>query len=460
MNIIKLFLFSFISTLFVSCGSVDSSSFHGDADSQITAIKGLVRDHTTGKLLADVNITISATNSSYIITDSSGSYSTSLVSLSDYVLDFNKSNYLPIQYILQTTNSYAQELETVYLVPASIDILSSASGFISSTSTLETLADVNVSIRKGINNQTGVIEASTSSLSDGSYSFANIDVSTYTIEMSFENYVTGYETLYVVGGESGSDQNFSLSPEIFSIDGNNSISGTVKSATTGLGLEGVLLSLREGNNTKSGPILAATTTTQTDGIDGFYSIVNIAVGDYTLEMRLDGYITGYGNLSVNAVDGGDNKHFVISPELAADEEMRIVLTWGDSPRDMDSYLFVTKDDDSNETLYYASPKDPDDNKSYIPDYAKLDTDDVSGYGPETITINYFSSGKYIYFVKNYTSGEFNSSIAPEVAIQLIKSAQDIISIPITSTGSGLYWEVLEINNGVVTIKNTLGDDPR
>ena len=448
MTIIKTLLIFFSSLFLLSCDADDPSYFHEGADAHTPVIiQGQVRDYLTQNLLQDVNISFELQESNSTLSDINGSYSLSFLSQSDYILDFNKTDYYPIQYSIHTTKETNQTLQTVYLVPITTTTTSSASGTISSLSTGENLEDVNLSLRTGLNNQTSDVLYVNTTLGNGSYSFSDIEINTYTMQIQAQGYITSFETLYVVAGQSGLDQNFSISPEIFSVDGNNSTAGVISSATTGIALNDVLISLRLGLNTKTGAILASTITENNGSNDGLYGFSNIAVGDYTAEISLNGYVTGYETIKVLTNETNAN-NFVISPELTSDEAMRLILTWGETPRDLDSYLLITKDDGTTSSVYYGNRE--------VTDYAKLDIDKMAGYGPETITINYLSSGKYIYYIDRFSSGDLNTSKA---SVQVIRAGEDTLVVDINTTGDDKYWEVLHIDNGVVNVVNQIGSVP-
>jgi hypothetical protein len=79
---------------------------------------------------------------------------------------------------------------------------------------------------------------------------------------------------------------------------------------------------------------------------------------------------------------------VLSPKLRADE-LRIVLTWGSSPRDLDAHLYGPG------AAFHVS------HERREATGAKLDVDNRDGYGPETITISNAADGVYSYKVHAY-----------------------------------------------------------
>jgi len=443
MNYLRIAFFTILIIMLMSCGDSDSSNFSGTA---VTAdIEGEVRDKATNALLSDVQVQVFPAGSASVITDLNGSYSTTINSQTDYVLTFSKTSYISTDYNIHIDTQGTTTLETVYLLASNAGIQSGASGIITSTSTLLPLENVNISLRQGVNNQNGTVTDTTQTLVDGSYNFNSIDVGTYTIESALSSYITGYGTLLVIGGNPGTNQDFAISPEVFSLDGNNSARGTIKDAVTGAGLNDVNLSLRIGSNNKTGPVVLTSTSENNGTVDGAYVFNNIATGTYTMQMSINGYITGYGDINVVEGNPGTTQNFVLSPELTASQEMRLILTWDADPKDLDSYLRGTRDDNSTYRLFYNAPD--------ITGEASLDTDEQQGFGPETITVINISAGKYVYYHNKFSAaGDLNASGA---SVQIIRKGLPVQVIDINTTGSGNYWEVFRIDNNVTTIINKI-----
>jgi tetratricopeptide (TPR) repeat protein len=81
--------------------------------------------------------------------------------------------------------------------------------------------------------------------------------------------------------------------------------------------------------------------------------------------------------------------YALSPVMNNLDAMRIVLSWGRQPKDIDAHLSY-----ENNHVYYASKEGQG---------ANLDVDDIDSYGPETITIEQRSSGSdYIFSVHDYS----------------------------------------------------------
>lgn len=139
-------------------------------------------------------------------------------------------------------------------------------------------------------------------------------------------------------------------------------------------------------------------------------------------------------------------------------QARIVLTWGVNPEDLDSHLTgpdslsdgSTTDDTNRFHIYYANDTG---------DVAGLDVDDVTSYGPETITISPPSSsstlrpGLYRYSVHHFYGNSDISNSNASVTLQ-IGGTTRTFTPPSGSPGENALWTVFELvvnSSGVATI---------
>jgi hypothetical protein len=88
---------------------------------------------------------------------------------------------------------------------------------------------------------------------------------------------------------------------------------------------------------------------------------------------------------------------VLSPGMKAGQ-IRIVLTWGKKPDDLDAHLEGPLPEGKRFHVYYHDKGD-----LYSQQFVKLDTDCQTGEGPETITVLGVVPGTYRYFVHDYTN---------------------------------------------------------
>lgn len=185
----------------------------------------------------------------------------------------------------------------------------------------------------------------------------------------------------------------------------------------------------------------------TSKYDGSFD-TKLPAGKYTVEIRATGFITAYEEIEVLEGVGLKDLKINLSPSLSSGE-VRIVLTWGASPRDLDSHLEGRSSSGSNIHISYRN--------LYADGVAKLDLDDTMSYGPETTTI-YDGAGSYTFTVHDFTNGGNSGSTAlansgATVTIYLPNNPQPIVyTVP---GGSGTYWTVCKIENGQVTPVNTM-----
>lgn len=225
------------------------------------------------------------------------------------------------------------------------------------------------------------------------------------------------------------------------------IYGLVTNAITTDPVEGALVRFRSGWNNKDGDyikdpknpyasIILMTTTT------GHYE-VSLPVGNYTAEISKDGYITSYANVTTTKLSS--IQYAIISPKLS-DDVYRIVLTWGNTPSDLDSYLTGNIYGEKFQVNYYNQVYNY--NNQTI---ATRDVDDTSGYGPETITITLYDSvGNFEYFIEDYTNNYNPNSMALSLSsakVVVYKGNSLLATYHVPSGKTGRRWNVFSIIDG-------------
>jgi uncharacterized protein YfaP (DUF2135 family) len=130
-----------------------------------------------------------------------------------------------------------------------------------------------------------------------------------------------------------------------------------------------------------------TSVTATTDANGRVSIPKVFNGiddnNTTLIIKKAGYSTLVTKGPVN------NLTYALSPIMDQLDGLRIVLSWGAAPEDIDSHISYP----GNHICYYHKTGA----------MANLDVDDIDSFGPETITIDRKQPGqKYIYAVHDYS----------------------------------------------------------
>jgi len=132
--------------------------------------------------------------------------------------------------------------------------------------------------------------------------------------------------------------------------------------------------------------------------------MSLPAGEHEVSLSHDGFITYSGTVTISADTIGYELH--MSPVLSGDE-WRIVLTWGVSPRDLDSHLmfYGTRCPE----MFYGLAQATCGGVS-----ASLNVDDTSSLGPEVTTLSNLNRchgrncNKWVYKVRNY-SGRYDTN---------------------------------------------------
>jgi len=152
---------------------------------------------------------------------------------------------------------------------------------------------------------------------------------------------------------------------------------------------------------------------------------------------------GYSPLAVKCPC--DGMTYAISPDMQGLDELRVVLSWGPEPRDLDGHLVFP----GNHVFWNHMDGDG----------VHQDVDHVTGYGPETITILHRHQGeKYLYSVNNYSDTNPDadqSAMATGMRLSSLSDAkvmvyvgQTLIRTYYVPTGqAGTLWNVFMIDEG-------------
>lgn len=317
-------------------------------------------------------------------------------------------------------------------------------GRVSDAVTGEDISDATVLIHKnGISSGSGYYSA-TSTYEDGSYE-QYLEPGDYTILIEKDGYFSDY--LYIHTDAGITTYNPTLRAVSTAHGGEGIVTGVIRNALDGSGVEGLAIKFRKGINAISGSIVKQTTT----GPLGVYSI-ELEAGSYTGEISGDGYITGY--FYVVSVGGElSNAQNGIASPVISDGQTRIILSWGQYPSDLDSHL-TGPSTEGRFHVYYA-------NKSYYENevsHVQLDRDDTDSYGPETTTIDIQKDGVYRFSVHDYTNR--NSIDSKDLSlsgaeIRVLRGSSLIAVFSIPTNEGGTVWTVFEMEGNKITPINKL-----
>ncbi|MEW6418400.1 MAG: Ig-like domain-containing protein [Nitrospirota bacterium] len=318
------------------------------------------------------------------------------------------------------------------------------SGSVKDASTQNPLQGVSISVY----NQGSVISTGTSD-SSGTYNLSVPEGSEYWIEFSKADYITvNYYNVSVVSNTT------TYLETVFMVGtaGTGNVSGRVVNALDGNGVDGLTINLRAGTNITTGTIVAATTTQNA----GFYAFTELNAGTYTAEASGEGYNTTYFTIVCIGGTTTPNQDATITPILSSGET-RIVLTWGETPSDLDSHLTGPMPEGGRFHVYYS------DQEYYYNDilYVGLDLDDTTSYGPETTTIYQQISGVYRFSVHDYTNRSAGISYASYdlsnsgAQVRVYRGSNLVATFNVPANQEGTLWTVFELNGDVITPVNAM-----
>lgn len=215
------------------------------------------------------------------------------------------------------------------------------------------------------------------------------------------------------------------------------LAGQVINAVNRAPIPGAIVTAVTGQNP---PIAAATDA------GGNYSMVVPSGSIYQVTAAAQGFIGELTSVSASAPQHTVN--FVLSPVLG-DAQYRIVLTWGANPADLDSHLFGPLPGTASRfEIFYGSPG----SLTGVP-YARLDTDDVDGFGPETVTIGQQIAGRYVYAVHHFSG---TGTLATSVALVRVFRGSALIAEFRPPDQAGTIWNVFALNGATLTPIQTIG----
>ena len=217
--------------------------------------------------------------------------------------------------------------------------------------------------------------------------------------------------------------------------------GVVRDATTGLGIGSASVTVNG----------IATVSAGT----GSYEVIDVIPSDHVLvTASASGYQPFSMVLSISE-DESVEQDLVLVPSAQYANQYRFVLTWGQDPQDLDSHLWVPL---GGETYYHIAFYDKG-NLDVSP-YAELDVDDVTSFGPETITLLPNYEGAYTYAVYEWTGDGTLATSDAVVQIYAGNNLTHVLEVPTGSCGENWWWHVGELNaqSGVFTLVNELHAD--
>lgn len=427
-----------------------------------TDIQGIVfksdtdRNNQNNKKISDVKVTLAKVEEpnnilKTVTTNGDGKYVFHGIANGTYILNFIKDGYAPCICEVNVSDG-STVMKDVFLDVANYGSLK---GKITSAD-IDTNITNNVPVegaKISIEKLSGTNPLLNETYTDdkGMYSFENVLVpGIYSVVVSKDGYKDTYQEFTMP-----ENQNLVYNIVIEAIseiyDGKGTAAGTIFNVLTGRGVPGLTLKLRRGldNLNPDSEVVGIYTTDNS----GKYSTDSIEAGHYCVEIvderegieEDERYLPNSFNIKVLGKKHIDNQNGNVGTSIGG-EQLRIVLRWGEVPRDLDSHLVGPTINGGTFHTYYH-------NKTYYYDgikYADLDLDDRYSWGPETTTIYVPVMGEYSFLVHDYTNR--NSKESMKLAnsgayIQVFKGASNFpianFSVPFEE---GTIWEVFRYNS--------------
>ncbi|WMY72546.1 tetratricopeptide repeat protein [Buttiauxella selenatireducens] len=164
--------------------------------------------------------------------------------------------------------------------------------------------------------------------------------------------------------------------------------------------------------------------------------------DNLVLIKKEGYSTLVAKCPCNGMS------YALSPAMKGLDSMRVVLSWGRTPSDLDSHMVYP-----GNHLFFSHKEGRNGN---------LDVDDIDSYGPETITLTKRENGQsYIYAVHDFSDREQpgTMNLSASQAKVFVYVGESLVRTYYIPTGkAGNLWTVFRVNkNGdIEDINNVKG----
>ncbi len=222
------------------------------------------------------------------------------------------------------------------------------------------------------------------------------------------------------------------------------VAGTVVLATTG----GALAQARV--------CVLGTSRCATTAADGQYTLGGVAAGSRTLRFTRAGHATLDVPLALRAGQRATLRSAMVPKPVG--NELRIVLSWGTAPADLDAYLWVPQ----GGRAYRVEPGQRGSLAGFP--FAVLQRGDSDGQGPEHIYVSSMQRGRSTFAVRNSSAQRRmgSQSLAGSGAVVEVYDRNGLrrrFTAP--TRGSGTWWTVFQYtgSNDLLTAVGTLSDVP-
>lgn len=289
----------------------------------------------------------------------------------------------------------------------------------------------------------------------GRYSIDNLEGGTYRISIAANHYAR-YEMQVTV---QDNQMSYLETARMIARSGDmGDLLITVVDARTGEQLDNYKYYLREGSNNTTGNVVKTGESAVAE------CLVELKAGYYTLQVSKDGYGTSQKNVTVSSGTESNGKVVMKGSSSTgnSDAALTVIMSWSDTPSDLDSHMFGPGVADSQDTFHtWFSNKDYYGNSDQP--IANLDLDDTDGIGPETTSVYTLQTGKYDFYVHDYSNkGETGSYELSDsgATVEVFIGDVKVKEYYVPSGKEGTLWHVFTYNpsTNVVTDVNTVTND--
>lgn len=189
--------------------------------------------------------------------------------------------------------------------------------------------------------------------------------------------------------------------------------------------------------------------------NGIFEQTDLQFGKYRFILNKSKFMTAEYDFPIDQTELPFAGVLAIAPAI---DKLRIVLSWGAQPKDLDAHLTGPDPKGGSFHIWYRNML-PVGGKNF------LDRDDTKGFGPETMTVYKPAKGKYRYAVHNYSdrnkSGSNRLSFSNAV-VQVYNNHQFITSFRPQKGLTGNVWYVFDVDENynikkIDTISNVDSD---
>lgn len=386
-----------------------------------------------------------------VTTDSNGRYTIPNINPGNYVLKISKAGYEDIIIPVTVPSSGSSTVTNGQIVQAgargdlSGRVIFAGGSLFNQSYNLELLHPTSGMRPTTPVNPTSLSVGTTNFTASPNYRIYSINSGQWKLKFTSAGYVA-VEGLVNIQGNNTTI--FDIITMIPGSEAPANISGILFNAFNNLAINTPLtVSLRPGINNRTGSY-ALNGNTQTiqpisSGTDGSYMIANVPAGNYTLEISGSGYATTFQTvISAGTNSGGQN--VFVSPNLNTDE-VRVVLSWGLYPQDLDSHLeygdSACRDGGTFCQVVWNQT-------SRLGGDLSLDVDVVTGFGPETITIkgSTWAKPRRGYSVYNWSNEVGHSIFTSGASVKVFKSSGLVRTFNPGPSQISLWWQIFCLDN--------------